>query len=223
MNQISKPAATLLAIAGLASISVAAGCGQAPGVPTVGTGSTTTTTTTTPQSGGTVGSTTSPYGSSPNYDFHFGVTGSGTATQVGGGGLTVATDTLLQVTLTAGDGGQQVGNTGFTAGFNCEKFNIKVGTVTQSVFVAVPGYQDYMFAANGDVDPCYGAPTSFSYDFSSALGTGHTGSVNIIINSAKYDNCRTDNQPDYGGCGSSSLTSVYYTDSVDGYLQVFTD
>lgn len=241
-TKIFKSKRFALALALLTVAALGSGCGQQAydentgnaGGTSGSTGSSTggTTTTTTSTSGTTPTVTTTNTNSSPNYSFHFEMTGQGTATQVGGGSLTVSTDTVLQVSVTAGNGIPLAGS-GFTPGFNCEMFNIQVGDVQETAFVKKQNYTDYPLMYEFEFsDPCQNAQTTWTYDFSSALAPGHSN-VPIVINGAQYDNCRKlDAGSNYyylytgtpavevGGC---PMDTVYSSHTVDGFIQVTTD
>jgi hypothetical protein len=223
----SKYSAIALTLALATMAALTCGCGQqAYSEGTVGGGTTITgggITTTTGTNGNNplvnpIATTTTSNGS-PNYSFHFQTTGSGNASQVGGGSMAISTDTVLRVSMTAGNGLPLAG-TGYTVGFNCEQFNIKIGNITQTAFVKKNNYSDFMLQYGYmSYDPCAGAQTTWSYDFSGALGPGHN-SLNIQINGTQIDNCRLYSDPYDGGCVMAAQYSSYAS---DGYIAVTTD
>lgn len=219
----SKRFALALALAAVASLGT--GCGQQAYDETDGGTSSTSSGGSTPiptYTGTSIPSptpTTTTTNGSPNYSFHFQVQGTGYASQIGGGGMQVSTDTVLSISVTAGNGLQLPG-TGYTVGFNCEMFNIKVGNDSQTAFVKKSNYTDFMLLYGYmSYDPCESANTTWTADFSSSLSPGH-GAVNIQVNGTQYDNCRLNGDVYDGGCG---MSSVYSTHLVDGFLQVTTD
>lgn len=200
---------------------LAPGCGQQ----TPNNVGTTATVAATSTAGAPTGSLTTGSNGSPNYDFHFQITGSSNAEQVGGGSLEVSTDTVLSLSLTAGTFLQINGASGYqSSAYNCQAFTIKVGNVVQQAFVKKTNYTD-IYASDWQ-DPCANAPTTWTGDFSAALGPSH-GPVSITINNAQYDNCRVYtyngavySDPTDGGC---PLSSLYSTHTMDGFLAVTTD
>jgi hypothetical protein len=163
--------------------------------------------------------TTTNSNSSPNYEFHFETTGTGQAQQVGGGAMTVSTDSTLQVSITAGNG-MPLNGTGYSVGFNCQQFTIRIGNVTTTAFVKKQNYYDFAFYQGYmSYDPCANAPSTWTYDFSSALSPGH-GPETITISNMYIDNCRLYGDPYDGGCG---LAAAYSSYQVDGYIAVTTN
>ena len=221
----------VLALAAVAALG--SGCGQqayneagtaggttgTPSTGTTGTGTTSGITGTTTPNPIATSTTTN---SSPNYSFHFETTGQGNATQVGStGAMRVTADSVLQVSVTAGNG-MQLGTTGYTVGFNCEQFNITVGSLTETALVKKANYTDWMLEYGWmSYDPCEYASTTWSYDFSPALSVGRSESLAITINGMQTDNCHANGYPDDGGCGMTSVTLSNY--SVDGFISVVAD
>lgn len=151
-----------------------------------------------------------------DYSWHFKVTGSGYGTPIGSSGpMHVIVDNKIKIRITAGDG-LPLSGSGWSIGFNCEKFTVKVGNVTKTAFVKKTSYQSV------PNDPCASAGTSWTGDFSGAFDTGG-GEANVVISNAYYDNCRLQGGygPYYGGCGP--MTAVYSTHSVDANMEVFVD
>jgi hypothetical protein len=193
----SRILGALMALAAIGTASLATvGCGKGPDGPD------------SDSSAGFGGDTTIDPGISPSDEWHFKITGHGSATSTDGRSLKALTDTTLKVRIKAGAGG--------SFGFNCELFRVTVGNMTKSAFVKKTNYQA------PPSDPCAGAATSWTADFSNALAPGH-GDVSIQIDGAMYDNCRLQGGYGayYGGC--TPLIDVYGTHTVDGNLEVFTN
>jgi hypothetical protein len=169
------------------------------------------------QPGSSGGDGVIPPGAQPSAQWRFKIIGHGTARPITGqGSLRAQTDAMLKVRIRAGTGLPLSSNSSWNIGFNCEAFQVTVGSNTQTAFVSRAGYTP----THAD-DPCMGSTPSWSYDFSASLSPGHQ-SVPIIINGAQYDNCRLHGNNVYSG-GCAPLEAVYMTHPVDGYLEVFTD
>ncbi|MGK5083323.1 hypothetical protein WDW37_08445 [Bdellovibrionota bacterium FG-1] len=129
----------------------------------------------------------------------------------------VSTDSVLKVVVTAGDE-QTLAGTGYTVGFNCEKFTITVLGQSTTAFVKRPNYTDAWLNYWGS-DPCASAQESVTLDFSGRLAQGHN-QVTIQVSNPMYDNCRTSYDVSRGGCPLSSLYTSGIHHTVGGNIDV---
>jgi hypothetical protein len=205
----------LLTLAASLAVSAGTGCGQTPladpsdpSLPAPGTGSGIV-----PDPGFEI-----PAGMVPSDEFYFKVFGQSLATQENGAQIVVSTDTQLLLALEAGQG-LPLG--GFTIGFNCEWFRIRVGGVARLAFVKKASYP---FLNWPNYDPCAAAKTTWADDFSTALTPGH-GPITIKIDQAQYDNCAGYDRPGFVGVnnGGCVLHSVYPSHGITGYLKAYTN
>jgi hypothetical protein len=216
-----NPAAFVLGGLGILGIlgALTGGCGQSPDL-TLGAGAV---------------ATPTPYPSytppptvagSPNYSFHIEEEAGGNAYPVSGGSnLQITTDTTLTITLMAGYGVPVNDGSGYTYGFNCEQFDIIVGNVSKTAFVKKQSYTDVPLEKGWmNYDPCEFAQTSWTGDFSAALGPGHQ-TVTIQVSNGMYDNCRLFDSGYFEGIyfGGCVLSQVFSSHLVDAFLYAFTN
>jgi hypothetical protein len=123
----------------------------------------------------------------------------------------INTDSRLLVTVRAGFP-TVIPGTGFTAGFSCVRYRVRVGSKTMTAFVTNSG-QNVTFG------PCAGARTFVTLDFSDQLYPGHPA-MTVRISSPEYDNCRLYGNVYGSGC---PITAVYSTHVVTGSIEVQTD
>jgi hypothetical protein len=116
---------------------------------------------------------------------------SGTTSQ----SFSIKTDSALKIVVSAGSA-QKLGSTGYTVGFNCQRYQISALGSTQEAFVLRSGY-----TPSSSADPCYDAKKSVTLDFSELLTTGH-GAVTVSVTNGEYDNCRRAPTYDAPFCGS---------------------
>jgi hypothetical protein len=158
-----------------------------------------------------------------DYSWHLKSTGSGYGSPIGGGSMHIIVDSKVKIRITAGDG-LPLSGSGWSIGFNCQKFTVKVGNITKTAFVKKANYTDMPLQNHWmTFDPCASAGTSWTGDFSAAFNNG-AGETDVIVSNAYYDNCRQFDPsgwgPYYGGC---SMSALYSGHSMDTNMEVFVD
>lgn len=154
-----------------------AGCGSSVSEPAP------TTTTTSAQTSATNSTSTSPAplpttstnNLLPPVQESFTVTGSGGTNPTYS--VTVDTDNLLQVQITAGAATNVIPGSNFSANYGCVTYNVTA--LGQTVTTNTLG-------VNGGNSICPNAPSSQTIDFSSRLTPGH-GAVAITVSASGYD------------------------------------
>jgi hypothetical protein len=150
----------------------------------------------------------------PPIDYDFQNQGSTGNTVISG----IATDDLLKVDVSLGQP-TTIPGTGYTAMYSCARIKVTVSGQSQTVFLTNLGVD--ITSANGfsSQNPCFGAVSSASLDFSSRCTLGH-GPMSITVTNVSYDNCRL-----YGNVYGywCPLTSVYSTHILTGHVSIHTN